>query len=435
MEQSMRNLTLVTKNETYTDLTMKPQTSDISTKYCTSCKSNRNVSSFINEKNKDVKTCDVCRQKTKSKSKTNPEDIEKTCNGCNATFINKKDERSFITCDECRKKSKINNRKNAEKRKNCIPKVKSYSLSSILQVKKVKYNNNNYLVCRTLYKEEPIYFVIDYHKREVLEDTFYYTRFGLDIYGVCKNFTRYSDNGYIARQVYIDENKNKKQPILIHNILLDNFVFCGKGASISGDHLNRCSRDNRMANLRNASQTAQNYNQRKKARKKFGKLDFNADFIPKNLCYNSSKNTFTIEFKEINKVFYLQSMLDKNDKKLPNSVKLLLFQEILNRVHKKLPSRVRFLPEHYKKSKLLEDEFNKILKLSGFPEEEIKANLANNHQWIFATYIDSYNYERKSGTFYVLIPTEEQKEQFNNLIEKYNLAIEIKVNNIIESFK
>lgn len=426
------------KIEFYTGESMNTETLDIQKQKCPRCKKIHELDKFINTKGKIIKTCQDCQIKNKVYHKNNnkqllEDNIQKECTQCSNNFINKIHEISYNTCQECREKSRQKNKRIAENRKNGIKKAKSYSFQSYLQVQKVKYKDNEYLVCRTLHKQKPIYFVIDYHKRDVLEDAFYHTYFTIN--GVCPNFGLYSDNGYIARQVYIDEKKKTKQPILLHNILLDNFMFCGKGANISGDHLNRCPRDNRLANLRNSGQTYQNYNQRKKARKNFEKLDFNSNFIPKNICFNSSKNTFTIEFKETDTIIYLQSILDKTDKKLPNSIKLLLFQEILSRAHEKLPLKIRYLPEHFTDSKLLEDDFNAILRLTTFPKDEIEDNIAKNHEFVFATNKDSFNYERKSGTFYVLVPTEEQKEQIDALIEKYDKEINDKVQEIIEAFK
>lgn len=456
------------KTESYTQEHMSSETLN----KCRRCKQSKEINDFVKKKEKYLSSCILCYNIEYPNRVVNIEDIdtecsnchnnfinkigifhtlkcescltlqnkllldndiEKECTQCYNNFINKINEVSYNTCSSCREKSRHKNRKIAENRKNGIQKAKSYSFQSYLQVQKVNYIENDYLVCRTFHKQKPVYFVIDYHKRDVLEDAFYHTHFS--IHGICPNFGLYSDNGYIARQVYLDEKKHIKQPILLHNILLNNFIFCGKGANVSCDHINRCPRDNRLVNLRKSGQTLQNYNQRKKGRKVFEKLDFSANFIPKNICFNSSKNTFTIEFSETDTTIYLQSILKRKDAKISNSTKLLVFQEILKRANEHLPLKVRFLPEHFSDSKLLEDEFNTILRLTTFPKDEIEANISKNHEFVFANKSDSFKYERKSKSFFVLVPTEEQKEEVNALIEKYDKEINDKVQEIIKFVK
>ena len=46
-------------------------------------------------------------------------------------------------------------------------------------------------------------------------------------------------------------------------------TFNGKGQTNSIDHINRIPRDNRLENLRELSQTQQNYNQSKRERNDF----------------------------------------------------------------------------------------------------------------------------------------------------------------------
>jgi hypothetical protein len=54
--------------------------------------------------------------------------------------------------------------------------------------------------------------------------------------------------------------------LYLHNFIMNNIVFPGRGAKSSIDHINRDGLDNRKENLRLVTQTQQNLNQKKKAR-------------------------------------------------------------------------------------------------------------------------------------------------------------------------
>jgi hypothetical protein len=54
--------------------------------------------------------------------------------------------------------------------------------------------------------------------------------------------------------------------LYLHNFIMDNIVFPGRGAKSSIDHINRDGLDNRKENLRLVTQTQQNLNQKKKKR-------------------------------------------------------------------------------------------------------------------------------------------------------------------------
>jgi len=54
--------------------------------------------------------------------------------------------------------------------------------------------------------------------------------------------------------------------LYLHNFIMNNIVFPGRGAKSSIDHINRDGLDNRKENLRLVTQTQQNLNQKKKKR-------------------------------------------------------------------------------------------------------------------------------------------------------------------------
>lgn len=72
-----------------------------------------------------------------------------------------------------------------------------------------------------------------------------------------------SNGYYIACQTIIN---GETKMIYLHNFIMNNIVFPGKGAKMSIDHINRDGLDNRKENLRLVTQTQQNINKKPKAR-------------------------------------------------------------------------------------------------------------------------------------------------------------------------
>jgi len=90
-----------------------------------------------------------------------------------------------------------------------------------------------------------------------------------------------SSNGhYIALQTIIN---GETKLIYLHNFIMNNIVFPGKGAKMSIDHINRDGLDNRKENLRLATQTQQNIN--KTAKKRSATLPEGIEELPTHIWY------------------------------------------------------------------------------------------------------------------------------------------------------
>jgi len=90
-----------------------------------------------------------------------------------------------------------------------------------------------------------------------------------------------SSNGhYIALQTIIN---GETKLIYLHNFIMNNIVFPGKGAKMSIDHINRDGLDNRKENLRLVTQTQQNIN--KTAKKRSATLPEGIEELPTHIWY------------------------------------------------------------------------------------------------------------------------------------------------------
>ena len=112
-----------------------------------------------------------------------------------------------------------------------------------------------------------------------------------------------SDGNYIGASHF--DNDVKKE-LYLHNFIMDKLTFEGKGQQHTIDHINRIGTDNRKCNLREASsQSAQNFNQKRRERKTELPTDsnINIDQIPKNIYYGKASGLhgdfFYIELKGI----------------------------------------------------------------------------------------------------------------------------------------
>jgi hypothetical protein len=101
---------------------------------------------------------------------------------------------------------------------------------------------------------------------------------------------------YIGHHITIE---GSKKMLMLHNFVMDRFVFPGKGAKESIDHINRNGLDNRKSNLRLVTQSIQNTNQKKKART--AELPEGFTDLPKHIWYikahGAHGDRFCVEIK------------------------------------------------------------------------------------------------------------------------------------------
>lgn len=233
----------------------------------------------------------------------------------------------------------------------------------------VEYNDKQYIVAYTPFKDEHILFVFDADDKDK----------------VCYNswFFQNQDNGGYLRKDYIDSEGIKK-PLYLHNLVMNKLTFEGKGQQETVDHINRVGVDNRKENLRMVtSQTAQNFNTKKRERKV--KLpegcDITPDMIPRNVWYihpnGKHGDGFCIEIKGVQTLNEGQfTWKSTRSTKVSLKVKLqetkLKLQEIINN-NPELQD-LSDLANEDRRNELIQS-FNAILEKSNYPKEVIKANL------------------------------------------------------------
>ena len=233
----------------------------------------------------------------------------------------------------------------------------------------VEYNDKQYIVAYTPFKDEHILFVFDADDKDK----------------VCYNswFFQNQDNGGYLRKDYIDSEGIKK-PLYLHNLVMNKLTFEGKGQQETVDHINRVGVDNRKENLRMVtSQTAQNFNTKKRERKV--KLpegcDITPDMIPRNVWYihphGKHGEGFSIEIKGVKTLNEGQfTWKSTRSTKVSLKVKLqetkLKLQEIINN-NPELQD-LSDLANEDRRNELIQS-FNAILEKSNYPKEIIKANL------------------------------------------------------------
>ena len=109
----------------------------------------------------------------------------------------------------------------------------------------VIYRDKKYRVCEISTRNKNILFIIDDEDFEKVSE---YSGWYM------------TGKGYIACQV------TKKYMLYLHNLIMNKLSFDGKGQSITIDHINRITQDNRKENLRIITQSSQNYNQKRRKR-------------------------------------------------------------------------------------------------------------------------------------------------------------------------
>lgn len=151
----------------------------------------------------------------------------------------------------------------------------------------VTYNHKEYIVGFIMANDTEIEFVFDKEEYDKIR---------------CRNWHRAS-NVYISSGVIIEGNKKE---LYMHNLVMGRMGYDGKGQAETVDHINRNGFDNRKENLRIATQSNQNINQRQRQRSVILPEDctITSDEIPRHIWYiratGSHGDRFAIEFKSEN---------------------------------------------------------------------------------------------------------------------------------------
>ena len=261
-----------------------------------------------------------------------------------------------------------------------INKTKTVKVLSITRVTKTKttkelnheiitYKDKQYIVCCIPFNDDYKMFIIDETKcTEVINKTWHFR----------------SDGNYIGSS-HIDNSVKKE--LYLHNFIMDKLTFEGKGQQHTIDHINRIGTDNRKCNLREvSSQTAQNFNQKK--RERITELPENCGIdvnqIPKNIYYGKPSGLhgdfFYIELKGIVELCTNGKKYNwKSTKSKIVNLKIKLQQTIdklleLKSIYPELEPIINDTTSDIERNKLIQ-EYNDILKLSHYPQNVIEQNI------------------------------------------------------------
>ena len=142
---------------------------------------------------------------------------------------------------------------------------------------------------------------------------------------------------YVGSSITINA---KHKTLYLHNFVMKRFGFEGKGQKQSIDHINRNGLDNRKSNLRLATQTEQNVNQKKKPRHAIlpDNCNINIDDLPKHIYYIKANGNhgdgFAVEFKKDKKRIYYERV---RSKVLTLEEKLVKIKELLEIGYNQFP--------------------------------------------------------------------------------------------------
>jgi hypothetical protein len=210
----------------------------------------------------------------------------------------------------------------------------------------VEYNNKRYIVgdiINSLYKTT---FVFDKDKYKYVKEY---------------RWHRTSDK-YLSFSL---THEGKKKEMYLHNFIMGNTEFPGKGAKETIDHINRIGFDNRKENLRLITQSQQNMNQIVRARnitlpEGCGIIP---EDIPRHIWYIKANGAhgdrFAIEFKTENLCWKTTSSKKKSLKE-----KLEEAKEKLAELYVEYPYLNPFNTHKIELEESLKDSYNKIIELS-----------------------------------------------------------------------
>jgi hypothetical protein len=233
----------------------------------------------------------------------------------------------------------------------------------VINHKDVEYKNKKYVIGYVPFNDEDKLFIIDDLKKEEF---------------ISRKWHYRNDGDYISSSQMLD---GERKELYLHNFVMDKLTFNGKGQIHTIDHINRIGRDNRKENLRELSQTQQNYNQSKRERiiELPTGCGINPNDIPTNISYRKSDgihgDRFLIDIKLPAERIRDQSTSSKN---IDLKTKLEEAKLKLKKIREDHPEIVEIddMIDNVKQRNDLRKSFNDILQLSGFPQEIINKNLA-----------------------------------------------------------
>ena len=239
---------------------------------------------------------------------------------------------------------------------------------NIINYKDVKYDNKNYTIFEIKRKK-------DHSGLVVIDDDISKKVF-------CRKWHFITEDRYVSSTYYTKirefgkkEETNIKCEIYLHNFVMGIMSSLGKGATETIDHINRIPTDNRKENLRLATQSQQNYNQKKKKRTIELPKDCGIDpnDIPRRVSYYKEKNKFGDFFEvDIKNLPDGTSFRKKTTKSKEVSLKCKLEEakKYINEINKKYDNfldKTNMFQDYSDKSIELIKSYNEIIKLSGFP--------------------------------------------------------------------
>jgi len=235
----------------------------------------------------------------------------------------------------------------------------------------VEYNNKKYVIMHINSKNGTILCINNYENIDMI-----------------KNHGWYMINNYVTRSVKTDEEEITIK-LYIHREIMRK--LCGDNIdNLTIDHINRIKHDNRIENLRTATQSLQNSNRNQVER--IVKLPDNSgltnDLLPKHVSYicprGNHGNGFCVEVSigEIN--FKMQTTRDRTISligKLYHSVRIL---EELKVIKPELNELICFGNYYSDILIKLTKEYNEIIKLSNAKSKIIKQNIVTiNKNYLF----------------------------------------------------